>query len=352
MTINKQIIAYYVNAREQIKLNNPLLARKYVLMILNIVVQKYYEHDISIVAKAKTAVFLDKWLAVSRDLYNNGITDYVRSCFGLIENKEKQPAAFLNQERQGARTLPAKDKSANGNIEEGAQRPVGAIDNNRDIDFSGLIDETADEQGWGAEVFESNKLAVVQISAMAATSFSSGTGFIISKNGYLLTNNHVVFEEQNGAYHNNLKMSLLGEEKKHAINVLFSDKKKDVALCKFEPAEVLEFRSVRRIADYSKVKPGADCLVIGNAFGMGLAPCIGNIRFTKNDSGNLVYTIPSNPGDSGGPVFNRNGECIGMNKSKTVAVNGTVAEGYANAIPMDAIDELLQKWKSSNDITF
>ena len=168
MTIKKQIIAYYVNAREQIKLNNPLLARKYVLMILNIVVQKYYERDISIVAKAKTAVFLDKWLAVSRDLYNNGITDYVRSCFGLIENKEKQPAAFLNQERQGARTLPAKDKSANGNIEEGAQRPVGAIDNNRDIDFSGLIDETADEQGWVAEVFESNKLAVVQISAMAA----------------------------------------------------------------------------------------------------------------------------------------------------------------------------------------
>ena len=64
----------------------------------------------------------------------------------------------------------------------------------------------------------------------------------------------------------------------------------------------------------------------------------------------MVYTAPSNPGDSGGPVFNRIGECIGINKSRTVAVNGTAAEAYANATPMDKIDELLKKWTDANYI--
>lgn len=351
MTNKKQITAYYVNAREQIKLNNPLLARKYVLLILNTAVKTYYSNNASIMLKAKTAAFLDRWLAVSRDLYYKGITDYVRECFGLTVKCGEASTVPIVQDRG---ILPP---SADGSDtrahspEADTQTPPAVIEGSGDIDFSGLIDEVADEQGWGADIFDSNKFAVVQISVVASMSISSGTGFIISQNGYLLTNDHVVFDEQNGIYHNKLKMSLLGEKKKHSLSVLFSDKKADVALCKFDPSKVDGFKSVKRIADYSKVKQGADCLVIGNAFGMGLAPCMGNIRFTKNDSGNLVYTIPSNPGDSGGPVFNRSGECIGMNKSKTIAVNGTTAEGYANATPMDTIDELLQKWISGNDIT-
>jgi V8-like Glu-specific endopeptidase len=83
---------------------------------------------------------------------------------------------------------------------------------------------------------------------------------------------------------------------------------------------------------------------------MGLAPFTGVVRFTKNDNGNLVYTAPSNPGDSGGPVLNRKGECIGINKSKTLAVNNVSADSYANATPMDKINELLEKWCESNKI--
>ena len=326
-----KIATCYLNARELVKQNNPKAARAYVLAILNYALENY-KHASTILSKAKTAVFLDKWIAVSRELYDKGITDYVLQCFGLPTKQEQQ--------------LPK--------VETKPQPPKAHAKNetppNREIDLDGLIEESAKTQGWCAEVFEKNKNAVVGISVFNSQNGACGTGFIISKNGYLLTNDHVVFDEESEIYYPKLKMSFAGDKKNYKLEVLFSDKKSDVALCCFRPEEVGEFSVISRISDYSQVLQGADCLVIGNAFGMGIAPFTGVVRFTKNDEDDLVYTAPSNPGDSGGPVLNRQGECIGINKSKTLSVNNVSADGYANATPMDKIDELLNKWTSKNDI--
>lgn len=357
MTDREQIIAYYLNAREQVKLNNPRLAREYVLMILNRAVKSYYSDGISILSKVRLAAFLDKWLNVSRDLYATGVSDYVKECFGLTKASDGRAQASAKGASVGkGRSTPEASKSTHAADKERvpAHLPVKrgrSSDKGDGIDISGLIEETEAQQGWGAEIFDANIKAVVQINASGSGNISRGTGFIISDKGYILTNDHVVFDENNGVYNSKLKMSLAGEKKAYNIEVVISDKNTDVALCRFTPSEVPGFSVVKPVQDYSKVKQGADCLVIGNAFGMGLAPCMGIIRFTRNDYGNLVYTIPSNPGDSGGPVFNRAGECIGINKSKTVAVNGTAAEGYANATPMDTIQQLLKKWCKINDIT-
>ncbi len=333
-----KIATYYSNARELVKQNNPKAARAYVLAILNYAVETYSNAS-TILLKARTSAFLDKWIAVSRELYDKGITDFVLRCFNLPTKQEQQ----LPKVQKPVKPQPKKNNAQ-------SEAPSGPILTDDEIDITGLIDETAKTQGWCAEVFEKNKQAVVEITISGLGSGATGTGFIISKNGYLLTNDHVVYDEDTQGYYPKAKISFAGSKKSYKLNILFSDKKSDVALCSFNPEEVEEFSVIKRISDYSQVLQGADCLVIGNAFGMGLAPFTGVVRFTQNDSGNLVYTAPSNPGDSGGPVLNRQGECIGINKSKTLAVNNVSADGYANATPMDKIDELLGKWISSNNI--
>lgn len=338
MNVQDKIATYYSNARELIKQNNPKAARAYVLAILNYAVETY-DHAKTILMKAKTQVFLDKWIAVSRELRTKGITDFVLKCFGL-PTKQEQALPRVGEQPAGRRTKES-------TTEDKPSQPSLPSD---EIDIAGLIDESSKSQGWCAELFEKSKKAVVEISVSDSRVSASGTGFIISKNGFLLTNDHVVFNENTQTYYTKAKMSFSGEKKSYKISVLFSDKKADVALCSFAPDEVGEFTVIKRIPDYSQVLQGADCLAIGNAFGMGLAPFTGVVRFTRNEDGNLVYAAPTNPGDSGGPVLNRHGECIGINKSKTVAVNNVSAEGYANATPMDTIEALLKKWCSHNDI--
>lgn len=339
MNENDLIITYYSNARELIKQNNPKAARAYVLAILNYAV-KTYEHANTILIKAKTQAFLDRWIAVSRELYSKGITDYVLTCFGLPTKREQQlPKAGKTEAKAQPKQAPVSTET-----------PTEPSVSDGEIDISGLIDESAKTQGWCAEVFEKNKSAVVEISVSGPERGASGTGFIISKNGYLITNDHVVYDESSQGYYPKAKMTFANCKKSYKLNILFSDKKSDIALCSFNPDEVGEFTAVKPIADYSQVLQGADCLVIGNAFGMGLAPFTGVVRFTKNASGNLVYTAPSNPGDSGGPVLNRKGECIGINKSKTTAVNNVTADGFVNATPMDTVQKLLKKWTESNHI--
>ena len=189
---------------------------------------------------------------------------------------------------------------------------------------------------WEAEVFELRKSGVVKIS----TNESVGTGFIISENGYLLTNEHVVANRKSSW------ISFSDDDKSYRICIIAVDKKRDVALCHFEPSDILSnFAAIPCIKDYSMLRQGDKIMIIGNAKGRGLAPVPGTIRHLHDDSGDLVSTIPSNRGDSGSPVFNRKGECIGIHKS-----SDKEAKDFAYAIPMNEVEKLLKKWIEAHKI--
>ena len=178
--------------------------------------------------------------------------------------------------------------------------------------------------------------------------YENGTGFVISSKGYLLTNSHVIRTEA-GEYHQSLSIRLSNGNIVN-IEIVCDDKENDVALCKFDPQEVGEVSIIKLTDSCSKLIPGADVVVLGNALGLGVAPISGMVRVVENNYGNLVINCNIQHGDSGGPVLNKWGECIGINKSITTHVGSKHAHELANATHADTIKQLLEKWCAQYNI--
>lgn len=206
-----------------------------------------------------------------------------------------------------------------------------------------LSSKSYEEKEWVADVFEARIAATLMVKSSGVV----GTGFFISADGLLLTNYHVVGQVSG------LDSRVFIESGDGKINreasVLATDKKRDLALLKVSLGEQ-KTAFIPFVEHYDELRPGEEVVVIGNAFSLGLAPITGTVKFTHaRESNDLIYTAPSNHGDSGGPVLNRKGECVGINKSITVSITRggqTVnAQGLTNATPADEIKHILGTWK-------
>ena len=187
------------------------------------------------------------------------------------------------------------------------------------------------EQGeWFADMFDRKKSAVGRIH----TRSGSGTGFVISDKGYMLTNCHVVDDSLN------LDISIDMGTSGKKLRVLKTDPVADLALCKLTSPYKGEVISLA----IESPKPGQSVMVIGNAFNLGLMPSTGVIRLEDKLSGKLIFSAETNPGDSGGPVLNKHGQCVGVNASRTVALNGSEARGFVNAVSIYKVKSLLERW--------
>lgn len=198
--------------------------------------------------------------------------------------------------------------------------------------------------GWLAELFKAQLHSVVEIS----TDSAGGTGFIISPKGYLLTNQHVVEDVDTAT----AKYSdIIGGDKFRIKVVAVSDKDTDVALCSFSLKGNGAIKPVKRVVNYDKsVEPGMDVGMIGNSLGYGLSPIGGRVRYVKHRGINLACDMGSNHGDSGSPIFNIRGECIGINKAKLTRKNDEKVDAWELATPMDKIEELLKKWSDEYNL--
>ncbi len=312
--INKEYKAYFEKTRQAIASNDIPIARKNIISCMQ-ELRTLYANNEGIKEKAiiySRVCMLKKY---SEILYDQGITSDILSAFG-VSNKTVQQPDFKKK-------------------------------NNVSADPSPKFDNT---QEWCADIFDKYRNAIVEIEAC----ISHGTGFIISENGYILTNDHVVFDDSINDYCETLSMKINSESKAIPLKLIASNKSKDVALCRFDPESINEILTVKRIKNYNDLKQGSKIVLIGNPLGMGLCPTEGIVCYTHNADNDLVYTALSNHGDSGGPVFNTLGECVGINKSKCVSVTRNKqkidVQEMANATPMDIIDELLEKWCKQKNI--
>lgn len=172
-----------------------------------------------------------------------------------------------------------------------------------------------------------------------------GSGFIISNDGYIVTNNHVV----NGA----TKVSVtLDDGTTLPAKIIGRDPKTDVALLKIKPNGKLPFIE---LGDSDNVQPGEWVVAVGNPFGLGGTVTAGIVSARGRDLNAGPYDdfiqidAPINHGNSGGPLFSQNGKVIGMNAAIISPSGGSIGIGFA--IPSNTVKSVVDQLRTSGHVT-
>jgi serine protease Do len=172
---------------------------------------------------------------------------------------------------------------------------------------------------------------------------SLGSGFIIDKDGYIITNNHVV----EGA--EEIKVKLVDGREFNA-KVVGRDPKTDLALIKI--SSIFKDLPTLSLGDSDKIRVGDWVLAIGNPFGLGHTVTQGIISASGRTIGSGPYDnflqtdAPINPGNSGGPLVNLKGEVIGINSS--IIAGG---QGIGFAIPSNTAKSIIPQLKEKGNVT-
>jgi len=174
---------------------------------------------------------------------------------------------------------------------------------------------------------------------------SLGSGVIVSPEGYILTNNHVV----DGA--NDVKVSL-GDKREFTARIVGADPKSDIALIKIDADHL----SSITIGDSSKVQIGDQVLAIGNPFGVGQTVTMGIVSAMERgglgieDYEDFIQTdAPINPGNSGGALVNDRGELIGINTAILSHSEGNNGIGFA--VPANLARQVMTELVKNGKVT-
>ena len=171
---------------------------------------------------------------------------------------------------------------------------------------------------------------------------SLGSGFIISNDGYIFTNNHVVEQADK-------ILVKVSDGKEYEAKIIGTDAKTDIALIKIKPSNSLP---VVEIGDSDKVRVGEWVIAIGNPFGLEQTLTAGIISAKGRVIGagpydNFIQTDASiNPGNSGGPLFSMDGKVIGINTA--IVAQG---QGIGFAIPINMAKSILADLKTKGKVT-
>lgn len=175
-------------------------------------------------------------------------------------------------------------------------------------------------------------------------SHSLGSGFIISADGYILTNAHVIDRAE--------KITVrLTDKREFKAKVIGADKRTDVALLKIQATGLPKIT----IGDPDKVKVGEWVVAIGSPFGFdssvtaGIVSAKGRSLPQENYVPFIQTDVAINPGNSGGPLFNMKGEVVGINSQIYSRSGGYM--GLSFSIPIDVAMDVVNQLRSTGKVT-
>ena len=174
-------------------------------------------------------------------------------------------------------------------------------------------------------------------------SMGQGSGFVVSGDGYIVTNNHVI----DGA--TKIQVSF-DETSKYDAKLIGTDQRTDIALLKIQTDKTLPFVKLAekdpRVGDWA--------IAVGNPFGLGGTVTAGIVSALARDIGSGPYDYLQidaavNKGNSGGPTFNLDGDVIGVNTAIYSPSGGSV--GIAFAVPAKTVKEVVQQLKAGGMVS-
>jgi len=195
--------------------------------------------------------------------------------------------------------------------------------------FRRFIPQPGPGQGQGPRDFQSQSL---------------GSGFIISQDGYILTNAHVV----EAAEEITVKLT---DKRELKAKVIGADRRTDIALIKIDATGL----PAVRVGDPNRLKVGEWVVAIGSPFGFentvtaGIVSAKGRSLPQENYVPFIQTDVAVNPGNSGGPLFNMRGEVVGINSQIYSRTGGFM--GLSFAIPIDVANDIAQQLRTTGKVT-
>ena len=182
---------------------------------------------------------------------------------------------------------------------------------------------------------------------------ASGSGIIISEDGYIVTNNHVVSSESQSTYYEiseakSVKIKLFNDETQYDATIVGKDSQTDLAVLKVEKSGL----TAAEFADSDSVKVGEFAMAVGNPLDLGTTITCGVVsavnRKVEDSEKTTSYTCIQtdaaiNSGNSGGALVNSQGQVIGIN---TLKVSSTGVEGIGFAIPVNSTTDVINQLKT------
>jgi len=248
--------------------------------------------------------------------------------------------------------------------EKAADAAEESVDNSTEIYVSDRetvevqpVKVTGNQKMTLTEVYASNVASAVSIRASTTTNYfgqavesaSAGSGFIITKDGFVVTNYHVV----EGA--TKVTITLYDGTEYEAI-VMGGDADYDLAVLKVDPGEGNELQPVV-IGDSAALQVGDTIAAIGNPLGEltfsmseGIVSCVDRLINVDGTPFNMIQiTAAVNSGNSGGPLFNTYGEVIGIVSAKySSSSSGASVEGLGFAIPINDVISMIEDIMTNN----
>ncbi|MDE7244616.1 MAG: S1C family serine protease [Oscillospiraceae bacterium] len=213
------------------------------------------------------------------------------------------------------------------------------------------------------EIYSANVNSCVSINVTASVGYnffgqavqnaSSGSGFIITKDGYIVTNYHVIEGGENVSV-------TLNDGKSYPAQIIGGDKDYDIAVIKVDPGDT-ELKPVT-LGTSSSLQVGDDVVTIGNPLGEltfsmseGIVSCLNReINLDGTPFNMIQVSVAVNSGNSGGPLFNSYGEVVGIVSAKYSSDSRSSAasiEGLGFAIPLDDVLAMIQDIMTNGQVT-